>query len=263
MVVESLCTTVKISRMVNLACVKTIETAIGLQTGVVRINVFLKKELAEIVYDPDLTTVEKLCQAIWDIGYEASPSDDRTELADSHLEGAENDNDVDVLEAVINVEGMVCMSCVESIEGVIGDRVGVAEIKVSLAGKTATVKYYEGKETVDSLVEAISDMGFDAAPTEVGSTEDKSKKAVIDIKGMTCNSCVQSIEKMISNVHGVVSIKVSLENENAVVFYRPDEITPKKICEEIDDMGFEAKNAGSSKLLSVSYFKKSQHALAE
>jgi len=245
MVVESLCTTVKISRMVNLACVKTIETAIGLQTGVVRINVFLKKELAEIVYDPDLTTVEKLCQAIWDIGYEASPSDDRTELADSHLEGAENDNDVDVLEAVINVEGMVCMSCVESIEGVIGDRVGVAEIKVSLAGKTATVKYYEGKETVDSLVEAISDMGFEAAPTEVGSTEDKSKKAVIDIKGMTCNSCVQSIEKMISNVHGVVSIKVSLENENAVVFYRPDEITPKKICEEIDDMGFEAKNAGS------------------
>ena len=260
--VESLCITIKISRMVNLTCVKTIENAIGLQTGVVRINVFLKKELAEIVYDPGLTTVEKLCQAIWDIGYEASPSNDNTELADSRLEDAEDDIDVDVLETVIDVEGMVCMSCVESIEGVIGNRVGVAAITVSLAGKTAAIKYYEGKETVDSLVEAISDMGFDAAPAEMGSTENKSKKAVIDITGMTCNSCVQSIEKMISNVPGVVSIKVSLENENAVVFYRPDQITPKKICDEIDDMGFEAKSAGSSKLLSVSYFKR-EHALAE
>ena len=260
--VESLCTTIKINRMVNLTCVKTIENTIGLQTGVVRINVFLKKELAEIVYDPDLTTVEKLCQAIWDIGYEASPSNDNTELADSRLEDAEDDISVDVLETVIDVEGMVCMSCVESIEGVIGDRVGVAAITVSLAGKTATIKYYEGKETVDSLVEAISDMGFDAAPAEMGSTENKSKKTVIDITGMTCNSCVQSIEKMISNVPGVVSIKVSLENENAVVFYRPDQITPKKICDEIDDMGFEAKSAGSSKLLSVSYFKR-EHALAE
>ena len=251
--VESLHSTVNIRNMVNMICVQTIESNIGKQTGVIRITVFLQKELAEIVYDPGLTTIEKLCQAIGDVGYEASPSDDITDLADDDNkddnDGDYDDDDDDILETVINVEGMVCMSCVDSIESVVGDRVGVSDIKVSLADKTATVKYYSGKEAVDSLVEAISDMGFDAAPANTDNTVNKSKKAVIGINGMTCNSCVQSIEKVISGVSGVVSINVSLENENALVYYRPDEITPEVICDEIDDMGFEAKNIRSSKLL--------------
>lgn len=247
--VEPLFTTLKISKMVNMICVKTIESNIGRQIGVVRINVFLQKELAEIVYDPGLTSIKKLCQAIEDIGYEACPSDDFINPAVDDNNGDPEDGDDDILETVINVEGMVCMSCVESIESVVGDRIGVVEIKVSLAGKTATIRYYASKETEDTLIEAISDMGFDAMPADIDKTENKCKKAVIGITGMTCNSCVQSIEKMISSVSGVVSIKVSLENENAVVFYRPDEITPENICNEIEEMGFEAKTSRSSKLL--------------
>lgn len=232
----------KIGNMVNMLCVKQIEGQIGKQIGVVRINVYLQKELAEIVYDPVLTTVKKLCQAIEDIGYEA------TDVGDSGGGGGaagDDENDA-VIETIINVEGMVCMSCVDSIEGVIGDRAGVADIKVSLAGKTATIKYFSSKETVDTLVEAISDMGFDAAPAVLGDANEKCKKAVIGIVGMTCNSCVQSIESMISAVAGVESIKVSLENENATVLYKPGEITAEKICEEIDDMGFEARVSKSS-----------------
>ena len=239
--VGSILASIKIGKMVNMVCVRTIEGQIGRQTGVIRINVFLQKELAEIVYDPSLTNIEKLCQAIEDIGYEASPSVDEDD------EDASGDSD-DVLETIINVEGMVCMSCVDSIESVVGDRAGVAEIKVSLAGKTATIKYYPSKETVDTLVEAISDMGFDATPANhPEETDRKAVKAVIGITGMTCNSCVQSIEKMISDVSGIVSIKVSLESENAVVFYEPDLITAEKICDEIDDMGFEARISRSSK----------------
>ena len=247
--VEPLLATVKIGKMVNMICVKTIESKIGRQIGVVRINVFLQKELAEIVYDPGLTSIEKLCQAIGDIGYEANLSDDLIDPAGDDDNGDAGDGDDDILETVINVEGMVCMSCVESIESVVGDRIGVAEIKVSLAGKTATIKYYAGKETDDSLIEAISDMGFDATLADTDNAESKCKKTIIEITGMTCNSCVQSIEKMISSVSGVVSIKVSLQNENAVVFYRPDEITPESICNEIDEMGFEAKTSRSSKCL--------------
>lgn len=221
--------TVKIGGMVAMSCVDRIEGQIGKQLGVVRISVFLQKKLAEIFYDPGLTSVEKLCRAIEEIGFEAKPS----EHDDIVNEG------LDVSETVVKVEGMVCMSCVDSIEAVIGDRPGVVEINVSLAAETATIKYLPDIESVESLIEAISDMGFDAFSGQKGQ-DSQTKKSIIDIEGMTCNSCVQSIEKMISGVEGVLSINVSLEDGNAEVMYDPSSITTEKICGEIDDMGFDA-----------------------
>lgn len=238
-------TKVKVGKMVNMLCVKKIEGKIGQQIGVIRINVFLQRELAEIVYDPDLTSVQKLCQVIEEIGYEANPSTDEGEGEDTDFE------DKEILQTVINVEGMVCMSCVESIEGVVGDLAGVADIKVSLTGKNAIVRYYANRETVDTLVKAISDMGFDATPVNQSREEDREKKATISITGMTCNSCVHSIEKMISGVNGVISINVSLENETAIILYQPKVITIEEICNEIDDMGFEAKISHSSKYIYI------------
>ena len=221
--------TLKIGGMVNMSCVDTIEGQIGKQLGVVRVSVFQQMRLAEIFYDPALTSVEKLCNAIEEIGFEAKPS----EHDDIVSEG------LDVSETVIKVEGMVCMSCVDSIEAVIGDRPGVVEISVSLAAETATIKYLPDIESVESLIDAISDMGFDAFAGEKGQ-DSQSKKTIIDIEGMTCNSCVQSIEKIISGVEGVLSINVSLEDGNAEVVYDPCAITTEKICSEIDHMGFDA-----------------------
>ncbi len=135
------------------------------------------------------------------------------------------------------------MSCVSNIEAMIGDRPGVLNIDVSLNDKTAKIKYLPEIETEETLVEAISDMGFDASSLE--NTENR--KVIINIIGMTCNSCVQSIEKMISAVPGVVVIKVSLKDNNAEVVYDSDLITAEQICSEIDDMGFDASLAKSSK----------------
>ncbi|CAI9578482.1 unnamed protein product [Staurois parvus] len=57
---------------------------------------------------------------------------------------------------------------------------------------------------------------------------------------MTCQSCVQSIEGRISKLPSIISIKVCLDENNATVYYVHSEITPQKICEEIEDMGFDA-----------------------
>ena len=64
---------------------------------------------------------------------------------------------------VINVEGMTCGSCVQSIEETVGERSGVSSIKVSLEEGKATIEYDTSAETLETLREAIDDMGFDAS----------------------------------------------------------------------------------------------------
>ncbi len=218
----------KVSGMVRLSCASTIEGWIVKEPGVAGVNVSIENECAEIVYDPMITSVEILCRAMKERGLEANPCNEE-QTGDLH-------------QTVIRVEGMTCMSCVSNIEAMIGDRPGVLDIEVSLAGKTATVKYLPEIETEETLIEAISDMGFDASAMQ----DAENKNVVINIIGMTCNSCVQSIEKMISAYPGVVLIKVSLEKNNADVIFDPDITTADQICSEIDDMGFDASLANSS-----------------
>lgn len=62
----------------------------------------------------------------------------------------------------------------------------------------------------------------------------------ISVEGMTCSSCVWTIEQQIGKLNGVHHIKVSLEEKNATIIYDPKLQTPKTLQEAIDDMGFDA-----------------------
>jgi Cu+-exporting ATPase len=62
----------------------------------------------------------------------------------------------------------------------------------------------------------------------------------VAVTGMTCQSCVKSIEDNLSRTPGIYSIKVSLQEKAALVHYDTKQLTPHQICERIEDMGFEA-----------------------
>lgn len=62
----------------------------------------------------------------------------------------------------------------------------------------------------------------------------------IRIEGMTCNSCVQSIEGMLSQHKGVKSAQVSLANHNGTFEYDPLVTSEEELREAIEDMGFDA-----------------------
>jgi copper chaperone len=59
----------------------------------------------------------------------------------------------------LNVEGMSCNHCVNSIEGAIKE-IGAAA-KVDLANKNVAVTYDENKLSVEAIKEAIEDQGYD------------------------------------------------------------------------------------------------------
>ena len=66
------------------------------------------------------------------------------------------------VQVTLRVTGMTCGSCVRTIEDVLRDRKGVVSASVSLQDNEARITYDSTLETVETLIEAIEDCGFDA-----------------------------------------------------------------------------------------------------
>ncbi len=67
-------------------------------------------------------------------------------------------------ETVLNVTGMTCSSCVRHIDHALRDVLGVSNVEVQLQKGTVRVKHDPASATVEDLVEAVRDAGYDTAP---------------------------------------------------------------------------------------------------
>lgn len=61
----------------------------------------------------------------------------------------------------LNVAGMSCNHCVNSIEGALGKLAGVNSSKVDLSANQVTVTYDESAVTLEQVKETIEDQGYD------------------------------------------------------------------------------------------------------
>nr|XP_020474916.1 copper-transporting ATPase 1 [Monopterus albus]XP_020474917.1 copper-transporting ATPase 1 [Monopterus albus]XP_020474918.1 copper-transporting ATPase 1 [Monopterus albus] len=180
---------------------------------------------------------------------------------------------IDTTPVTLRVKGMHCHSCVVNIQDNISMLPGVSSVEVSLEKEMASICYNPLQVTVPHLQQAIEALppgnfktqswdSFDPlshlssptlmlSPLPTGSTQAKpaskpcftqplASVANIHIEGMTCNSCVQSIESMISQRKGVVSAQVSLADHQGIFEYDPLLTTPEELREAIEDMGFDA-----------------------
>lgn len=68
--------------------------------------------------------------------------------------------------AVIPVEGMMCMACVSKVKRELGALDGVDSVKVHLEGKRASFTYDKGKIDIDAIRQAINALGYDAGEPE-------------------------------------------------------------------------------------------------
>uniref|UniRef100_A0A8B9XS13 Copper-transporting ATPase 2 n=1 Tax=Bos mutus grunniens TaxID=30521 RepID=A0A8B9XS13_BOSMU len=147
----------------------------------------------------------------------------------------------------INIMGMTCQSCVKSIEGRVSSLKGIVSIKVSLEQGSAEVRYVPSVVSLVQICHQIEDMGFQASVAEGKATSWPSRvspasEAMVKLRveGMTCQSCVSSIEGKIGKLQGVLRVRVSLSNQEAVITYQPYLIQPQDLRDHITDMGFEA-----------------------
>uniref|UniRef100_H2Z7G5 P-type Cu(+) transporter n=1 Tax=Ciona savignyi TaxID=51511 RepID=H2Z7G5_CIOSA len=253
---------VSVTGMTCNSCVSTIESEVGKQNGIIGIQVSLQNKQGVAQFNPLSINPTQIVDAIDEMGFESSIS----------VGGLRKRTKT----AKISIEGMTCNSCVQTIEHQIGSYTGVESINVSLDNKEATVDYNPELITLDSIKDAIEDMGFDAAinhPSLATSStslmssmskvnkrkkvapkqtklEDLTDVAVpmekdvercfINVTGMTCASCVNNIERNIGREEGIVSILVGLMSGRAEVKYRPSIIDTTTIVQLIEDLGFGA-----------------------
>ena len=63
----------------------------------------------------------------------------------------------------LNMDGMTCNGCVASVTKILQGVDGVASAEVSLADKRAEVAFDATKTSVDALIAAVEDGGYDAS----------------------------------------------------------------------------------------------------
>ncbi|KAM9835999.1 copper-transporting ATPase 2 [Aulostomus maculatus] len=199
---------------------QAIEGRISRLTGVLAVSVSLSSRLAEVDYVPSVVTTKEMALELQTVGYDV-------EMA-----------------VKIRVDGMHCQSCVQAIEQRIGPLPGVSRVQVSLEDGAALIIFQPLLVTPQQLRDQIEDMGLGATLLSDDPCGDLSHRetdtTTIAIVGMTCSSCVQSIEERISQMSGVHSILASLKEEKGTITFDPRLTEPEQLRAAVEEMGFEA-----------------------
>ena len=140
------------------SCTKSIHAAVSELPGIKLVNVSLEAASATVVFDAGLNNPEKIKETIVDCGFDVQTLSVEGGMSPRKARSAGREKRRDV---TFDVEGMVCHSCVKSIEGALADLDGVIEGKASLERNQAWVRYHPIKISEDKLKTTIEGCGFD------------------------------------------------------------------------------------------------------
>ncbi|XP_055083495.1 copper-transporting ATPase 2 [Periophthalmus magnuspinnatus] len=249
---ERLTVEVWIMGMTCHSCVDSVTNRLSQETGVSQVSVSLEEQRGRVTFDPGLTSPEKVRRVIQDMGYEASltePAPETPKVAPSESpptwsrspqmsEVTNRECEEKVQRCFISVTGMTCASCVANIERNLLKHKGILVVLVSLMAGKAEVKYCPDLISPIGIERLIQDLGFGATLIEDSSTTDG--KLDLTVTGMTCASCVLTIESRLSSIKGILSVSVVLLTNRAQIHFNPEMIGARDIIKTIKDLGFEA-----------------------
>lgn len=135
----------------------------------------------------------------------------------------------------LDVKGMTCASCVGRIEKQLNKIEGIENVTVSLATEKAHFDIGD-KQLINVAAETIAKAGYEVPINEFA----------FAIEGMTCASCVDRIEKVISKLSGVKSVTVNLATEQAKVTALSGTITYEDLFKAVSKAGYHAVRLGGN-----------------
>lgn len=136
----------------------------------------------------------------------------------------------------LQIKGMTCASCVNTIEKHLLAINGINSALVALMAQKAEVAYNPLIIRAEEIAEKVSDLGFDAVVAEVESSK-LDHDITLHILGMTCASCVDTIESNVKKLIGIKSASVALATHKGRFIYDPAVTGPRNIIDKIEDLG--------------------------
>jgi len=143
----------KISGMHCATCAITVEEALSNIKDVTKAQVNFGTETARVEFDPSKISIADLEKAVRDAGY-----------------------DVTNREVVFKVGGMMCATCVQTIEAALRALPGVISANVNLGNEQAYVTYNPSLTSIEDMKKAIGDDGYQYLGI-AGQVSDEAEKA--------------------------------------------------------------------------------------
>jgi Cu+-exporting ATPase len=146
----------KITGMHCATCAVTVEEALANVRNVTKAEVNFGTDTAHVEFDPSKVSIAALEKAVRDAGYEVTNR-----------------------EVVLKVGGMMCATCVQTIETTLRALPGVVVANVNLGNEQAYVTYNPSLSSVEDMKKAIEDDGYQYLGI-AGQVSDEAEKAARD-----------------------------------------------------------------------------------
>ncbi|XP_061381606.1 copper-transporting ATPase 2 isoform X1 [Danaus plexippus] len=251
------------------SCVDSIQGALKDVPGVTSSTVSLAKGTALVTFTPAEVTPDLIKDTIYNLGFDVDIISVTDKEAENKDQGGSGDRRAragggeataktngnapsEISRCTLEVKGMTCASCVAAIEKHCAKLTGVHSIVIALLAAKAEVRYEPAKISAAAIADSITELGFSS---ELISDSGAPKDLNLLIKGMTCASCVNKIEKSLMKLNGVVSCSVALTTSKGKVKYDPEVIGARRICDAVGDLGFEANVVGSQHKGTANYLE--------
>ena len=105
------------------------------------------------------------------------------------------------------IRGMSCASCAANIQKGLSHVAGVSDANVNFATEKATITFDPDQVGVGDFIKTVKDLGYGA----------RVERVTVPVRGMSCASCVEKVQKALSSVPGVVRAAVNFATEKATV----------------------------------------------
>jgi len=128
----------------------------------------------------------------------------------------------------LDVRGMSCANCSQSVQGALDALDGVEDATVNFATDEATVTYDPERTSLGEIYDAIAESGYDPVSETVS----------IAITDMSCANCAEANRTALESTPGVVSADVNFATDEAQVEFNPGEVTMEDLYDAIAAAGY-------------------------
>jgi Cu+-exporting ATPase len=124
---------------------------------------------------------------------------------------------------------MNCSTCSETIAEAAESLEGVSEASANYATDEATVEYDPDRVTLSDIYSTIESAGY----------EPRLDRRTVEIVGMHCTNCSETVESALDSVAGVVRADVNYATDEATIEYNPESFSVEAAFDAIESAGYE------------------------